>query len=183
MIVRMLCTFDYNPETNEYKPIGSPEIIKEDKKTVDSGEPKVVLEENKYCLNQSAADLLGVVAGDRLIINYNNLEDNKNVKVPIIGSSKNWKSTAGNKLTKSLTVSCRGIANNVLSEYGNEFTLEPYEDGLYRMVGNKELPIQEDENVEVTEPLEVEEDLTELEEDPSIYEIADTDFNFDENEF
>jgi hypothetical protein len=51
------------------------------------------------------------------------------------------------------------------------------------MVGNKELPIQEDENVEVTEPLEVEEDLTELEEDPSIYEIADTDFNFDENEF
>jgi hypothetical protein len=144
MIVKMLCTFDYNPETNEYKPIGTPEIIKEGNKAVDSGEPKIVLEENKYCLNQSAADLLGVVAGDRLIINYNNLEDSKNVKVPIIGSSKNWKSTAGNKLTKSLTVSCRGIANNVLSEYGNYFTLVPYGEGLYQMVGDKELPVQED---------------------------------------
>lgn len=183
MIVKMLCTFDYNPETNEYKPIGTPEIIKEDKKTVDSGEPKIVLEENKYCLNQAAANLLNVVAGDRLIINYNNLPESKNVKVPIIGSSKSWKSTAGNKLTKSLTVSCRGIANNVLSEYGNEFALIPYEDGLYQMVGNKELPIQEDENIEVTESPKIEDDLTELEEDPSTFEITDIDFNFDENEF
>lgn len=183
MIVKMLCTFDYNPETNEYKPIGSPEIIKEDKKVIDSGEPKIILEENKYCLNQAAANLLDVVAGDRLIINYNNLNESKNVKVPIIGSSRSWKSTSGNKLTKSLTVSCRGIANNVLSEYGNEFSLVPYEDGLYQMVGNKELPIQEDENVEVTESPEVEDDLTELEEDPSTFEITDIDFNFDENEF
>lgn len=182
MIVRMLCTFDYNPETNEYTPIGTPEIVKEDKKVVDSGEPKIVLEENKYCLNQAAATLLGVVAGDRLIINYNNLEDFKNAKVPIIGSSKSWKSTAGNKLTKSLTVSCRGIANNVLSEYGNEFTLEPYEDGLYRMVGNKELPVEEDKNIVIVESPEVEEDLATLEEDPSTYEIADIDFNFDEHE-
>ena len=45
MIIKMTITFDYNPETNEYKPIKQ-EIVKEaptPKKMEDNGEAKLQL--------------------------------------------------------------------------------------------------------------------------------------------
>lgn len=194
MIVKMLCTFDFNPETNEYKPIGVPEIVKDKKNKVsgsESSEPEIVLLESKYTLNQAAADLLGVVPGDHIYIGYNNLPDSPNIKVPIIGHNKNWKNDLGNKLTKSLTVSYRGVANGVLAEYGSTFKLVSYKDGLFVMQGDK--PIEVDDNIEVTETSEIVEDLKEIEEDliaqdleniedNENYEISDIDFNFDDDE-
>ena len=183
MIIKMICTFDFNPETNEYKPIGSPEIVKDKmpktKVTSNSTEPEIILLEGKYSLNQAAVDLLEVEPGDRINICYNNLPDNPNLKVPIIGSNKSWGNDLGNKLTKSLTVSYRGVANNVLAEYGSTFTLKPYKDGLFIMQGDK--PVEVDDNIEVTETPEIEEDITNLEDNEN-YEISDIDFNFDENE-
>ena len=191
MIIKMLCTFDFNPETNEYKPIGTPEIVKDKPKkkvTCDSATAEVTLLDSKYMLTQAAVDLLDVTPGDRINICYNNLPDNPNVKVPIIGSSKSWGNDLGNKLTKSLTVSYRGVANSVLAEYGEVFTLEPYKDGLFIMRGDK--PVVVDDNIEVTETPEVEEDLQEIEEDFLVqnleddenYEISDIDFKFDDDE-
>ena len=191
MIIKMLCTFDFNPETNEYKPIGTPEIVKDKPKkkvTCDSATAEVTLLDSKYMLTQAAVDLLDVAPGDRINICYNNLPDNPNVKVPIIGSSKSWGNDLGNKLTKSLTVSYRGVANSVLAEYGEVFTLEPYKDGLFIMRGDK--PVVVDDNIEVTETPEIEEDLQEIEEDFLVqnleddenYEISDIDFKFDDDE-
>ena len=191
MLIKMLCTFDFNPETNEYKPIGTPEIVKDKPKkkvTCDSATAEVTLLDSKYMLTQAAVDLLDVTPGDRINICYNNLPDNPNVKVPIIGSSKSWGNDLGNKLTKSLTVSYRGVANSVLAEYGEVFTLEPYKDGLFIMRGDK--PVVVDDNIEVTETPEVEEDLQEIEEDFLVqnleddenYEISDIDFKFDDDE-
>lgn len=192
MIVKMLCIFDFNPETNEYTPIGTPEIVKESQKKVvsDDSNPEITLLDGKYKLTQAAADLLKVVPGDRLNICYNNLPDNPNVKVPIIGSSTSWGNTLGNKLTKGLTVSYRGVANGVLAEYGDVFTLEPYKSGLFIMRGDK--PVEVDDNIEVTETPEIVEDLKEIEddliaqdleniEDNENYEISDIDFKFDED--
>ena len=191
MLIKMLCTFDFNPETNEYKPIGTPEIVKDKPKkkvTCDSATAEVTLLDSKYMLTKAAVDLLDVTPGDRINICYNNLPDNPNVKVPIIGSSKSWGNDLGNKLTKSLTVSYRGVANSVLAEYGEVFTLEPYKDGLFIMRGDK--PVVVDDNIEVTETPEVEEDLQEIEEDFLVqnleddenYEISDIDFKFDDDE-
>lgn len=191
MLIKMLCTFDFNPETNEYKPIGTPEIVKDKPKkkvTCDSATAEVTLLDSKYMLTQAAVDLLDVTPGDRINICYNNLSDNPNVKVPIIGSSKSWGNDLGNKLTKSLTVSYRGVANSVLAEYGEVFTLEPYKDGLFIMRGDK--PVVVDDNIEVTETPEIEEDLQEIEEDFLVqnleddenYEISDIDFKFDDDE-
>lgn len=191
MIIKMLCTFDFNPETNEYTPIGTPEIVKDKPKkkvACDSATAEVTLLDSKYMLTQAAVDLLDVAPGDRINICYNNLPDNPNVKVPIIGSSKSWGNDLGNKLTKSLTVSYRGVANSVLAEYGEVFTLEPYNDGLFIMRGDK--PVVVDDNIEVTETTEIEEDLQEIEEDFLVqnleddenYEISDIDFKFDDDE-
>ena len=194
MIFKMLCTFEFNPETNEYTPVGTPEIIKDtpkNKAVEDNSIAQITLLDGKYKLTQAAVDLLNVSPGDRINICYNNLPDNPNVKVPIIGSSTNWRNDLGNKLTKSLTVSYRGVANGVLAEYGNIFTLEPYKDGLFIMRGDK--PVEVDDNIEVTETPEIVEDLQEIEkdlinqdlenvEDDENYEISDIDFNFDENE-
>lgn len=181
MIVKMLCTFDFNPETNEYTPIGSPEIVKDKPKKVkcENTNPEITLLEGKYQLTQAAADLLGVVAGDRININYINLPDNPNLKVPVIGSNKSWGNDLGNKLTKSLTVSYRGVANNVLAEYGTVFQLEPHKEGLFIMKGDK--PVVVDDNIEVTDTPEIVEDLEDIE-DTENYEISDIDFNFDDDE-
>lgn len=184
MIVKMLCTFDFNPETNEYTPIGTPEIVKEKSKKTpvidESSEPEITLLESKYILNQAAITALGVEPGDRININYDNLKDNPNLKVPIIGSSKSWGHDLGNKLTKSSSVSYRGVANTVLAEYGSKFTLEPYKDGLFVMRGDK--PIVQDDNIEVPVDNEIEEDIDisqDLLEDEN-FEISDIDFNFEQ---
>ena len=148
MIIKMTITFDYNPETNEYKPIKQ-EVVKETptpKKVEDNGEAKLQLLDNKYELNSSAINLLGINVGDRVDIKYQMVDG---IKYPIIGSSNAWKSASGNKLTKSSTVSYRGIANQMLAEYGDEFTFSEWKnhEGLYVLIGNKE--IIQDENIEL----------------------------------
>lgn len=148
MIIKMTITFDYNPETNEYKPIKQ-EVVKETptpKKIEDNGEAKLQLLDNKYELNGSAISLLGISVGDRVDIKYQMVDG---IKYPIIGSSNAWKSASGNKLTKSSTVSYRGIANQMLAEYGDEFTFSEWKnhEGLYVLIGNKE--IIQDENIEL----------------------------------
>lgn len=78
--------------------------ISKAKKEDDSG-PTLTLEDNKYCLSQAAADLMGVEPGDKLDIKY---EKRGKETVPVIGSDDVWGTKGGNKLTKSLTVACRG---------------------------------------------------------------------------
>ena len=183
MIVKMLITFDYNPDTNEYTPLKQ-EIIKETtkvKSNLETSEPQVTLLDNKYSINEAAAELLGVQCGDRLDIKYQVIDK---ISFPIIGKSENWGGNSGNKLTKSLTVSYRGQANSLLSEYGNIFTITQWKDheGLFVLIGNKER-VMEDENIEITENPEPEEDLKDnldsdikIEEDTKDYEISNFDF-------
>lgn len=163
MIVKMLITFDYDPETNEYKAI-SQEIVKDSKKSKksetpqdDESEPIIRLESNKYVLNNSAAELLNAKWEDRLSIKYQKVDG---ITFPIIGKDETFGCSGGNKLTKSLTVSFRGQNNEILSKYGDVFTLTKLkgQEGLFVLVGNnptvqETTPSQEqgDENVKITE--------------------------------
>lgn len=149
--IKMLLTFDFDPETGEYTPV-SREIIEEgstkkaEPKTTskkksksslpESDEPLIVLEDNKYILNQAAVDLLGATPEDRIDIKY---EKQGKLLKPVIGINEAFGTKGGNKLTNSLTVSCRGKANETLSEYGSRFTLTPHanKDGLFMMIGDK----------------------------------------------
>lgn len=186
MIVKMMITFDYNPETNEYVPLKQ-EIIKDKKKdpalllaeeAKDSAEPQITLTDNKYILNDAAANLIGAKWEDRLDIKYQLIDK---VRFPIIGKDTAWGTKSGNKLTKSLTVSCRGNANSLLSEYGDTFTLTPWQGhtGLFVLVGNKDR-ISSDKDVEIVENENPENDLESIQDetntDDTNYEINDLDF-------
>lgn len=186
MIIKMMITFDYNPETNEYIPLKQ-EIVKDKKKdpallmaeeAKDSAEPQITLTDNKYILNESAANLIGVKWEDRLDIKYQLIDK---IRFPIIGKDTAWGTKSGNKLTKSLTVSCRGNANSLLSEYGDTFSITPWQgrEGLFVLVGNKDRTTP-DENVEVTEDENPENDLETIQDaiDDTDYEINNMTFNF-----
>lgn len=189
MIVKMMITFDYDPETNEYKPLKQ-EIVKDKVQKVtkaeeaeDSAEPQITLEANKYVLNKAAATLMGVEWENRLDIKYQPVEKG-GMMFPIIGTDTAWKTKSGNKLTKSLTVSCRGNANELLSKYGDTFTVTPWKghEGLFVMIGNKdrseEEPTIKDNNISIKEDENPVEDLpldTELDNEEA-YKIDDLSF-------
>ena len=189
--IKMLIVFDFDPETGEYTPV-SREIINEGetgaKKTEtkstskkksksslpDSKEPLIVLEDNKYILNEAAAEALGVSPDDRIDIKYE--KQGKLLK-------------GGNKLTNSLTVSCRGKANETLSEYGSQFTLVPHahKDGLFMLIGDKtpEEPQSTDDKIDTSKvdeepsediPLDIQ--LANMIQDDSVEEDTITSFDF-----
>ena len=121
-------------------------------KKEESFEPFLTLEDNKYCLTQAAVDLMGVEPNCKLDIKY---EKRGKETVPIIGSDEVWGTKSGNKLTKSLTVACRGSKNQELSKFGKEFTLIPHDkkEGLF-ILQNESTKIEIDDEIEDLQDLE-----------------------------
>lgn len=184
MIIKMLCTFEFDPQTNQYTPIGDPEIVKTQtvkKRKEESSEPQLELEENKYYLNSAAIELLNIQPGDKVDIKWQVIDK---VNYPIIGASSVWNSASGNKLTKSGTVSYRGKANILLAEYGNLFDIVPWQghDGLFVLMGDEPIPTEEDDNIEIPVNDEIEMDIKD--EEVSIDDlIADEDTELKEFKF
>lgn len=186
-----MITFDYNPDTKECVLLKQEQVKEKAQKTStkaeeaeESAEPQITLESNKYVLNRAAASLMGVEWENRLDIKYQPIEKG-GLMFPIIGTDTAWKTKSGNKLTKSLTVSCRGIANDLLSKYGDTFTVTPWKghEGLFVLIGNKdrsEEPVTEDKNIKIKEDENPVEDLpldTTLDNDEA-YEIDDLSLKF-----
>ena len=85
-------------------------------------EATVTVADNKLVLSKEAVKALGGVAGDRITINYWTV--NSEVTFPVIGKSECFGDpTGGNRLTKSNTVSFRGMQRDILLEYGSFFKL------------------------------------------------------------
>lgn len=165
-----------NTETGEMKTTGAKKSTRKTKPAVSDSEPKLILEENKYCLTESAVTLLGIEPGCKIDIQYD-----KNG--PIIADDEIWGTNKGNKLTKSLTVAFRGVKREELEKYGSEFTLMPIPDreGMFYLKGNNELYIGEAKNIEELEEelnIPIDEDLQDLIDDPdaTTYEIDSTFF-------
>lgn len=121
----------------------------------ESSEPTLILEENKYCLNQAAANLMEVEPDCKLDIKY---ERRGKETIPVIGTDTVFGTKQGNKLTKSLTVACRGSKNEELSKYGTEFILVPHEtkDGIF-VLENKNAKLEQaldDITEKLDEPIE-----------------------------
>lgn len=175
-----------NSETGEIKsfsPVKKSTTKKSVSKVDTDTTPKLTLETSKYILTQAAADLLGVQPDDRIDIKY---EKQGKRMVPIIGSNEAFGTKAGNKLTKSLTVSCRGKANEELSQYGTIFTItaHPTKEGLFILNGDKIIPEQQvDDTVEIKEDqsdVDLDSELDDLLAEDStdnITEITNFDFN------
>ena len=163
---------DYNPTTEECKVIKaeveSPKKASTEASTkiLESNEPQITLDSTKYTLNAAAAELMQVVPNTRIDIKYQMVDG---VEYPVIGTEENFGSGGGNKLTKALTVSYRGKANDRLSRFGNVFTVTPMKglSGLFVLIGNSE-PEQVPDEIEVTEDMNSHEDLplTDMDGDP-----------------
>ena len=138
-------------------------------------EPIVTLDSTKLTLTQGAVDLLQVCEDCRIDIKYKK-KDKK--LVPVIGTDAAFGTKAGNKLTKTNTVSYRGAANDKLAAYGTVFKLIPTEEeGIFYLVGDKQptAPETPKELVDIDTELDI----------PSLEEIDNADDkdlgNFDFN--
>lgn len=193
MKLDILFHYEVNEQTGEITYIGKEEISVDTKATksatktstkasaakVDANpDPIITLDSNKLILTQGAVDLLQVCADCRVDIKYKK-KDKK--AVPIIGTDAAFGTKAGNKLTKSNTVSYRGAANEKLSAYGTVFKLEPTEDkGIYYLIGDK---VQEsnpvpDEIIDIENELDIESlDNINIDEDDKDLEKFDFNLN------
>jgi len=148
-------------------------------KVDENPDPILRLEENKYILTTGAVDALGVEPGETIDIKFQKF---KKKTYPVIGTSEAWGTKAGNKLTKTNTVSCRGKVNDELSNYGTEFTLEPHPNkgGLFILRGENtpEVVIETTPEPEPEEDFEVPE-VDVVEDGGNEEEIGDDDFNFE----
>jgi hypothetical protein len=145
------------------------EEITQERKIVSNGKPIVEVGENKLIISPEALRLINATAGDRITVNY--IQKSKELTIPVIGKSEIFSdSDAGNKLTKSNTVSFKGKQRTILLEYGSVFTLtETHKNGMCQLISTNE-----DDSPEVTE-LEIP--------DMEIEEMTDNFENLDELPF
>lgn len=158
-----------------------PRKVSKSKKNENS-EPTLTLEDNKYCLSQGAVDLMGVGPDSKLDIKY---EKRGKEVVPVIGSDEAFGTHNGNRLTKSLTVACRGSKNEELAKYGSEFILIPHEskEGIF-ILQNEDSTLKQflgdekENNLEEEIELPVDVDLQDLidDEDANITEVSSSMF-------
>lgn len=93
----------------------------------------ITLLENKLSFSKEAIDFLNVSAGDRIAVNYVQVTNKESF--PVVGKSDAFVDpNAGNKLTKSNTVSFRGMQHTMLSQYGVEFTIELFKNKMYKLI-------------------------------------------------
>lgn len=99
-------------------------------KKEESSDPTLILEENKYYLNQAAISLTGYQPDDKLDIKY---EKRGKEITPVLGNDEDFGTHNGNRLTKTFSVAYRGAKNEELSKYGTEFLVIPHpeKEGLY----------------------------------------------------
>ena len=131
--------------------------------------PKITLLEGKWQMNASCVELTGFEPETKLDIKFE--KKGRNVTPVLCEDLK-----AGNRLTKTYTVSCRGSKHDNLAEYGDIFVVEPYEgkEGYFKLKGNVE---KEDDIIDVPEEIaNPEEDEMDINEQQ---DADDIDFDLD----
>jgi hypothetical protein len=143
------------------------EVVKELENTV-----SIVREEGKLVFNNRAMADLKIEAGDRIVIKY---EKGDKSLFPVIGTDFAFNEEgSGNKMTKSQTISYKGNQNTVLAEFGDEFTVEEYQDNIWKLVSLGEPKVAEtiEEAIEISEKV----DPQLLTDDEEVYEIDELTF-------
>lgn len=140
-------------------------------KKEESSEPQLILEDNKYCLNTAAIELIGVNPDDKIDIKY---QQNGKKLVPIIASDVVFGTKNGNRLTKTHTVAFRGSKNEELAKFGTVFTLVAHsQEGVFILKGDTDTPEEPetDENINIDD---IDLDLSSLVDD----NVTEIDANF-----
>lgn len=139
--------------------------------------PCIVLEESRLVINDLAFAVLGADVDDRLHIKYNKKDG---VVTPVIARNDVFGVKAGNKINKNKTVSWRGKNNDTLSEYGEVFRLEEYEEkGIYKMVDINAEPEKPNKGFKVT----LDKNIKPINEEPEVDLEVPSKFAGDSNSF
>ena len=154
-------SFNFDEVTHK---ISNLKVTSLSKVNLDEGEPLVQLMDNKIKLTPKTIELIGAKVGDRIQVNY--WTENNHNTFPLIGRSEVFTDKEeGCKLSGSNTVSFRGNKNSTLKIYGNLFKLEPFKEGMFKLVKvEEENDSMEDEQKEL-------EDLNSSEIDEEIKDI------------
>jgi len=115
-------------------------------KTDDEPTPMIHLLEGKWQLNTKAVELTGFEPEMKLDIKF---EKKGRLTTPVLCQDDK----AGNRLTKTYTVSCRGSKHDNLAGYGDTFEVVPYDgkEGYFKLIGN--VPQAEDDIIDVPEEI------------------------------
>lgn len=122
-------SFDFDIETQAVTNI---KVISKSSKYDNIDLPIIEVGDNKLIMSPKAIELMSVHYGDRIAVNY--IQENNEVTFPIIGKADIFADpNAGNKLSKSNTVSFKGTQRTILTKYGQLFKIEEYRPGMFRM--------------------------------------------------
>jgi hypothetical protein len=132
-------SFDFDETTNS---VTNVKVVKTASKFENLDLPIVELGDSKLIMSPKAIELLSAQIGDRISVNY--IQKNNELTFPVIGKSEVFTDKeAGNKLSKTNTVSFRGSQKTCLSQYGNLFKLEALRPGVFKMVKIEESELSE----------------------------------------
>lgn len=132
-------SFDFDETTNS---VTNVKVVKTASKFENLDLPIVELGDSKLIMSPKAIELLSAQIGDRISVNY--IQKNNELTFPVIGKSEVFTDKeAGNKLSKTNTVSFRGSQKTCLSQYGNLFKLEALRSGVFKMVKIEESELSE----------------------------------------
>lgn len=142
MVKQVIVTFEFDPETELVSNvICSIDGIEKKKKTTRkksevieemAKEPLITLEETKLTFNNKAIADMEIEYEDRIIIKW---EKQGKTLFPVIGTDIAFdQEGAGNKVTKSNSIGYKGKQNAVLAEFGKQFTIESYQDGIWKLI-------------------------------------------------
>ena len=116
-----------------------------------TGKAIVEVTANKLIISDTALAFLDANPEDRISINY--FQESKEETFPVIAKSEYFTDKkAGNKLTKSNTVSFRGNQRTILLEYGTVFELQPFKEHIFKLA-----PLNDSDSEIVSEELKDEE--------------------------
>ena len=145
---QVIVTFNYDPETDSVSDVkctvdGVEKKKKTTKKVKDveeemAKEALITLESNKIAFNNKAVADMNIEYEDRIVIKWEKAEKGGKTMIPIIGKDVAFdEEDTGNKVTKSNTITYKGKSNAVLSEFGSEFTIVPYREGIWKLVSTQ----------------------------------------------
>lgn len=166
MKIKINVELTYDTETGQC----TSKVISKDSNTphIKTDGAMITLETGKIRLSKEAAELMEVSSEDRVTIQY----EAKSGK-PTIAKDSVLGSSSGNKVSKSLTVVCRGKCHDKLAEFGTQFKLEAKSPGIFLMIGDKDHEIiKEADNIKIKEKDDVE-DLKETMKDLEDLQLED----------
>ena len=126
-------SFDFDETTKKIKNL---KVV-----SSDPGAPTLQVLDNKIQLTQAAIELIGAKVGDKLVINYWTVDNQTTFPVISLATDK---TEEGCKINKSLTMAYRGKQNEILKIYGEKFTIEPFNETMFKLTKMEEENLAEE---------------------------------------